>query len=126
MIAPWLRASEFEHPVVLVDRIGQLVVLLLGEQAVVDDLAIGAVLLELVGAFAQVRPIARRRCARARPSLMIFCCSNSLTKKMYQEPTDMMTRMPKVTWAIEAALLKRGHEAIGIFAAAAVLLVLPL
>src|SRR3546814_15147790 len=38
----------------LVDRVGQLVVLLLGDDAVVDDLAIGAVLLELGRAFAQV------------------------------------------------------------------------
>ena len=38
----------------LIDRIGQLVMLLEREDAVVDDLAIGAVLLELGGAFAQV------------------------------------------------------------------------
>ena len=74
----------------LVDRIGQLVVLLLGDEAVVDDLAIGAVLVELVGAFAQVRRLPEGRCARGGLRLMIFCCSNSFAKRMYHEPTDMM------------------------------------
>src|SRR3546814_10435697 len=40
---------------VLIDRIGQLAVLFGGDEAVVDDLAIGAVLLELSSAFLQAR-----------------------------------------------------------------------
>jgi hypothetical protein len=79
----------------LVDRIGQLVMLLLGDDAVVDDLAVGAVLLELVGAFAKVRRLPEGG-AGARPWLMIFCCSNSFTNRMYQDAADMITRMPKV------------------------------
>ncbi len=47
--------QRVEHPIVLVDRIGQLVMLLKGEDAVVDDLPIGAVLLQLGSALAQVR-----------------------------------------------------------------------
>jgi hypothetical protein len=71
-------------------------VLLERHDAVVDDLAIGAVLLEL-GAFAQVGRLPE--VVRARlPWLMIFCCSNSLTNRMYQDAADMITRMPKVTW----------------------------
>src|SRR3546814_718374 len=43
------------HPLVLIDRIGQLAVLFGGDEAVVDDLAIGAVLLELSSAVLQAR-----------------------------------------------------------------------
>src|SRR3546814_18651326 len=43
------------HPLVLIDRIGQLAVLFGGDEAVVDDLAIGAVLIELSRAVLQDR-----------------------------------------------------------------------
>ena len=45
----------------LVGGIGQLVMLFLGDQAVLDDLAIGAVLVELVGGIAQIRRLPEGR-----------------------------------------------------------------
>ena len=45
-----------------------------------------------------------------RPSLMIFCCSNSFTKKMYQEPTDMMAENDDGRLGDDAALLEGLHE----------------
>ena len=55
-----LRAGQRAgHPVV-VDRIGQLAVLLLGHQRIFDDGAIGAALLQLVGRLAQVGEFRQR------------------------------------------------------------------
>ena len=45
------------HPVVLVDRIGQLAVLVLGDQRIVDDRAIGAARFELGRGLAKVRRV---------------------------------------------------------------------
>jgi hypothetical protein len=76
----------------LVDRIGQLGVLLLRAHAVVDDLAIGAVLVELGRTVLDARRLPE--VARAlRPSRRIFCCSNILTKNTYQDATDIKIRM---------------------------------
>jgi hypothetical protein len=62
---PLTPGQRVRHPVVLVDRIGQLVMLLERHDAVVDDLAIGAVLLELAGAFPKVG-----RLPEARPGAL--------------------------------------------------------
>jgi hypothetical protein len=50
---PLAACQRVQHPLMLLDRIGQLAMLLLGEAGVVDELAVGAVLFELVGAFPQ-------------------------------------------------------------------------
>ena len=50
-----LRTSQASgDPLMLVDRVGQLAVLVLGHQRVVDDRAVGALLVELVRGFAKV------------------------------------------------------------------------
>ena len=124
VIAPWLRASEFEHPVVLVDRVGQLVVLLLGEQAVVDDLAIGAVLVELVGALAQVGRLPEA--GAGAPALLDDLL---LLEQLDEEDVPGADRHDDEDAegrpGDDAALLEGGHEAIGDCSPPALLLVLP-
>src|SRR5205085_3734478 len=106
-----LAAGErVQHPVVLIDRVGQLVVLLEGGDAVVYDLAIGAVLLQLAGAFAQVR-----RLPEARPGALRLVHDLLLLEQLDEEDVpggrghdheDEEGRPCDRT-----ALVERGHQA---------------
>jgi hypothetical protein len=80
---------------VLIDRIGQLVMLLEGEDAVVDDLPVALFFSSLL-APSRSDPACQKLVRILRAWLMIFCCSKSLTKSTYQEAADITTRMPKV------------------------------
>jgi hypothetical protein len=82
----------------LVDRVDELGVLVLGAQAVVDDLAIGRILLQLRLAILDAGEDQKARAFL--PWLRIFCCSKSLVNMMYQEAADITTRMMKVAQAI--------------------------
>jgi hypothetical protein len=65
----------------LVDRVGELAMLVLGKERIVDDRAIGLFASSFVAAsrrFGEFQKLART----LRPWLMIFCCCISFVKRM--------------------------------------------
>ena len=105
----------------LVDRIGQLVVLLFGDQAVVDDLAVGAVLVELVGGLAQVR-----RLPEGGSGATAFLDDLLLVDQLDEEDVPYpptYDQDPEVTWA---TIRRPSTRAPGQGFSAPVLLELPL
>ena len=97
----------------LVDRVGQLHVLVLGEDAVVDDLAIGRVLVELGGGVAQIgcRP-------EGRPDLLALVDDALLLEPFGEQDEDRDREAQHQDGEHadrdEAALLEGGDQAVRI------------